>query len=123
MFCVNKTGNHKLKPLCVGRSQKPRCFHHVNMKAQPVVYTATKNASNWMTRTVFSDCFYNDFVPEVKKHQSQRELDDKALLLDHPAHPASENLVSHDRKKRPPLYAEEHNSVDTTTRSRDQSHV
>ena len=98
MFCVNETGNHKLKPLCIGRSQKPRCFHHVNMKAQPVVYTATKNA--WMTRTVFSDWFYNDFVPDVKKHQNQKGLDGRALLLldQCPAHPAAETLVSRDRK-------------------------
>jgi len=38
LFCVNKTDSHNMKPLCIGKSHEPRCFHHVNMKSLPFVY-------------------------------------------------------------------------------------
>ena len=53
LFTVNKTGNHKLKPLCIGKSRAPRCFHHVNMKALPFIHANSKNA--WMTSDIFED--------------------------------------------------------------------
>ncbi|CAM2105334.1 unnamed protein product [Caretta caretta] len=31
LFCVNATGKHKVKPLCIGKSRMPQCFHHVNV--------------------------------------------------------------------------------------------
>ena len=33
LFCVNKTGTHKMDPLCIGKYEKPQCFSHVNMKS------------------------------------------------------------------------------------------
>ena len=30
LFCVNKTGSHKVKPLCIGKFRNPRCYHHLN---------------------------------------------------------------------------------------------
>lgn len=30
-FCVNATGNHKLKPWIIGRYQKPACFRAARM--------------------------------------------------------------------------------------------
>nr|XP_006813725.1 PREDICTED: tigger transposable element-derived protein 5-like [Saccoglossus kowalevskii] len=47
MFTANKTGSHKLKPLVIGKSLRPRCFHHVNTDNLPIVYMASGNA--WMT--------------------------------------------------------------------------
>ncbi len=47
LLCCNQTGNHKLAPLIIGKSAKPRCFHHVNMKTLPAVHNNSKNA--WMT--------------------------------------------------------------------------
>ncbi|CAM4354979.1 unnamed protein product [Caretta caretta] len=35
LSCVNATGKHKLKPLCIGKSHMPWCFHHVNMNCLP----------------------------------------------------------------------------------------
>uniref|UniRef100_A0A8C3FL07 HTH CENPB-type domain-containing protein n=1 Tax=Chrysemys picta bellii TaxID=8478 RepID=A0A8C3FL07_CHRPI len=44
LFCVNKSGSHKVRPLMIRKARSPRCFHHVNMKALPFEYTNSKNA-------------------------------------------------------------------------------
>ena len=44
LFTVNKTGDHKLKPLCIGKFQNPRAFHHVNRKLLQCVYDYSKSA-------------------------------------------------------------------------------
>ena len=87
MFCVNKTGGHKLRPLCIGKFAKPRCFHHVNLSNLPLQYDYSKNA--WMTQLVFSRWFKETFVPEVCRHMRAKGLPKKALLLmdQCPAHP------------------------------------
>jgi hypothetical protein len=96
LFCVNKTGSHKLKPLCIGKSRQPRCFHHINQKALPFLYSSSKNA--WMTSDIFQDWFQNEFVPSVRKRLRSLKLPTKAvLLLDNcPAHPPAELLISRD---------------------------
>jgi hypothetical protein len=43
LLSVNKTDNHKLKPLCTDRSESPLSFKHVNMQSLPVMY---KNSSS-----------------------------------------------------------------------------
>lgn len=98
LFAVNKSGNHKLKPLCIGKSRSPRCFKHVNMKSLPVTYTHTKNA--WMTGEVFSRWFNEDFVSSVRSHLRSLNLEEKAILtLDHcPVHPSTDLLQSRDGK-------------------------
>ena len=100
LFCVNKTGNHKVKPLCIGKSKNPRCFHHVNRSTLPFSYDASKNA--WMTSSIFEHWFHKEFVPAVRKHLRQQRLEPKALLLldNCPAHPPSDNLVSRDGRIR-----------------------
>lgn len=35
--CTNATGTHKLKPVLIGKSAKPRCFKNVNMDALTVI--------------------------------------------------------------------------------------
>ena len=42
----NLTGTDKVKPLVIGKSVKPRCFHRVNIDTLPVDYRANKKA--WM---------------------------------------------------------------------------
>lgn len=64
LFTVNKTGSHKLKPLCIGKFGKPRCFHHVNMNMLPLKYSHSKNA--WMTGAIFADWFHHSFIPDVR---------------------------------------------------------
>ena len=96
LFCVNKTGTHKLKPLCIGKSAKPCCFHHVNMETMPLAYTASGNA--WMTAAIFTEWFNKSFVPSVRRHLRERRLEEKALLLldNCRAHPPADMLRSAD---------------------------
>ena len=93
--CTNATGTHKLKPVVIGKSAKPRCFKHVNMDALPAIYKSQRNA--WMNSEIFAEWFKKDFVPAVKSHQrSQNIRCPKALLLidNCSAHP--DELSSHD---------------------------
>lgn len=100
LFCTNKTGTHKVKPLCIGKFKNPRCFHHVNRSTLPLSYSHSKNA--WMTSTIFEEWFQKEFVPSVRKHLRQQRLEPKALLLldNCPAHPPADSLVSRDGKIR-----------------------
>ncbi|XP_064414835.1 jerky protein homolog-like [Latimeria chalumnae] len=96
LFTCNKTGNHKLTPLCIGKSRQPRCFHHTNMKSLPIKYKKSKKA--WMTGDIFKDWFFKSFVPSVRCHLRSKRLPEKAvLLLDNcPAHPPAESLKTSD---------------------------
>ena len=98
MLCANRTGTHKLKPLCIGHYAKPRCFHHVNTDNLPLSYANSKNA--WMTRDIFQTWFNKQFIPAVRQHMRSTGQDKKALLLmdQCPAHPPAESLVSSDGK-------------------------
>lgn len=51
LLCANSTGTHKLKPLVIGKSKRPRCFKNVN--DFPTDYMANKKA--WMNCDTFSD--------------------------------------------------------------------
>ena len=78
LFCVNKSGTHKLKPLVIGKSKKPRCFQ--NVKSLPVEYT--NNTKAWMTSVIFLD-FLRSFDLDLRKE------DRKAVMLvdNCPSHP------------------------------------
>ena len=78
--CTNRTGTHKLKPVLIGKSVKPRCFKNVNMDALPVIYKMQRNA--WMNLEIFAKWFWKEFVPAVKRHQRLQDIrSPKALLL------------------------------------------
>jgi len=100
LLACNWTGAHKLRPLVIGKSRSPRCFHHVNMEALPIVYSNSSNA--WMTASIFEDWFHNQFVPGARRHLRRQGLEERGiLLLDNcPAHPPADSLVSRDRKFR-----------------------
>lgn len=87
MPCCNATGTHKLPLLVIGKAQNPRAFKNCQL---PVTYRATSRG--WMTRTLFSEWFKTDFVPEVKKFLHTIEKPQKALLLidNAPSHPQEE---------------------------------
>ncbi|KAG6940498.1 tigger transposable element derived 2 [Chelydra serpentina] len=98
LFCVNVTGKHKLKPLCIGKSRMPRCFHHVNVNCLTFLYKNSKNS--WMTSEIFEQWFFTEFVPSVRKHLRAKRLEENAiLLLDNcPAYPPAERLRTRDGK-------------------------
>lgn len=60
LLCSNASGTKKIKPLLIGKSQKPRAFRN---KILPVDYTASKSA--WMTCDLFKTWFFEKFVPQV----------------------------------------------------------
>lgn len=60
MLCANSDGSHKLKTLVIGKSKNPRCFKGFK---NPLLYNHSKTA--WMTRHIFKEWFYHDFVKEV----------------------------------------------------------
>ena len=96
MGCNNATGTHRFPLMFVGKAANPRCFKHVNKKALPVVYYNQRNA--WVDCEIFTDWFYQHFVPDVKKHLQDQGLPVKALLLldNAPAHPEAGSLASDD---------------------------
>uniref|UniRef100_H3AJP3 HTH CENPB-type domain-containing protein n=1 Tax=Latimeria chalumnae TaxID=7897 RepID=H3AJP3_LATCH len=66
MVSANMDGSEKLKPLVIGKSQKPRCFK--NMKSLPVDYKA--NTQAWMTSDIFSEWVKKfDRKMECQKHK------------------------------------------------------
>ena len=78
--CTNATGTHKLKPVLIGKSVKPKCFKNVNMDALPVIYKSQRNA--WMNSEIFAEWFSKEFIPAVKRHQRLQNIrSPKALLL------------------------------------------
>ncbi|CAH1378744.1 unnamed protein product [Tenebrio molitor] len=93
LACTNATGEHKIKPLVIGKARNPRCFKNYTL---PVDYDYSKSA--WMTAAIFSNWFHNSFVPQVRRFLEQRKLPAKAILiLDNvPSHPPVEDLKTND---------------------------
>ncbi|KAH0815288.1 hypothetical protein GEV33_007503 [Tenebrio molitor] len=91
--CTNATGNHKVKPLVIGKAKTPRAFKNF---ACPVDYDHSKSA--WMTAAIFKNWFHMSFVPQVRRFLKSKGLPIKALLvLDNaPSHPPEEDLKSKD---------------------------
>ena len=92
LLATNWSGSCKLKPLVIGKSQNPRCFHHINMEKLPVIYRATKNA--WMTGALFQEWFQKQFIPAVRKHLRSLGKPPRAcLFVDNcKAHPEADVL-------------------------------
>uniref|UniRef100_UPI00358E07B1 jerky protein homolog-like n=1 Tax=Myxine glutinosa TaxID=7769 RepID=UPI00358E07B1 len=97
---TNASGEHKLRPLCIGKFQNPRCLKHVNRETPPISYCHTYNA--WMTSDIFKKWFHEEFVPSVRSFLRRRGLEQKAILLidNCPAHPAETQLRTRDGKIR-----------------------
>lgn len=71
-LCANATGTHKLKPLVIGRSKRPRCF---GSSYNPGIYVDYKNNTKaWMTGAVFAE-WLEAFNREMKLKKK------KALLI------------------------------------------
>jgi transposase-like protein len=98
LLCCNWEGDHKLKPLAIGKYANPRCFHHVNKEKLSVIYRNSKNS--WMTREIFTEWFHSYFVPSVRRHLRSINQEERAvLLLDNcSAHPPGSTLKSNDGK-------------------------
>jgi len=77
-LCASMTGE-KIKPIVIGKSQKPRCFNKIKPETLPVRYLANKRA--WMTGGI-----YNDFIKTLNR-QMQRQKRKILLFVDNaPCH-------------------------------------
>lgn len=93
LTCSNASGQHRLKLLVIGKSKSPRALK--GMVNLPVDYKSQKNA--WMSKMLFKDWFFKEFVPAVRKNKAELgKADSKCiLLLDNcTAHPEETELVS-----------------------------
>ena len=52
-LCANSDGSHKLNPLIIGTSKKPRCFNNVKLSNLQMTYR--NNSKAWMLATIFQD--------------------------------------------------------------------
>jgi hypothetical protein len=98
LACANAAGTHRLPLMLINKSQKPRCFKHMDMNNLPVHFYAQKKS--WMDSTLFSDWFHKHFVPSTRKFCRDKGIEEKVLLLvdNAPSHPLSAALRSEDGK-------------------------
>lgn len=87
LFCANAEGNHRIRPMVIGKSKKPRALKNVAENALPVFYKNQK--SSWMSSDLFTEWFKKEFVPSVESFLSSKQLPRKAVLLidNAPTHP------------------------------------
>lgn len=99
LLCANADGTHKLKSIIIGKSKLPKSVKK-DTSTLPVIYKSSKDV--WFTRELFSEWFFQNFVPEVRDFQLNvlrfHEEDVRALLLldNSPVHPSTESLTSED---------------------------
>ncbi|GBM30712.1 hypothetical protein AVEN_259576-1 [Araneus ventricosus] len=74
--CANASGSLRVKLTLLGESKKPRCFK----TTLPLHYMHQESA--WMNSSLFSERFYDCFVPEVKKNLKKLKLKKVILLMD-----------------------------------------
>ncbi|KAL4126732.1 hypothetical protein QTP88_010941 [Uroleucon formosanum] len=98
MTCSNATGSHKIKLTVIEKAKKPRSFKGTEMKYLPCDYYHHPKA--WMNQVIFSEWFFNVFVPSVQKFQNEKGIPKRAvLLLDNaPSHPSESTLKTPDGK-------------------------
>ncbi|XP_004373255.1 tigger transposable element-derived protein 7 [Trichechus manatus latirostris] len=99
LLCANADGTHKLKSVIIGKSKLPKSVKE-DTSVLPVIYKPSKDV--WFTRELFSEWFFQNFVPEVRHFQLNvlrfHEEEVRALLLldNSPAHLSAEALTSED---------------------------
>lgn len=99
LACSNASGSHKLQPLVIGKSVKPRAFKKLRMMSElPVPYKGQKKG--WMNSTIFCEWFHEEFVLAVSMFLESQGLPRKAILvLDNaPSHPDASKLQDGDIK-------------------------
>lgn len=77
MPCSNADGSFKLPLMLIGKSKRPRALK--NIHELPVYYASSKNA--WMTRQLFKNWFFKEFVPKVTAFLEGAKLPVKAVLV------------------------------------------
>ena len=79
LLTANKTGKHKLKPLCIEKYRNPRAFHHINRKILSCMYDHSKNAC--MASVVFENWFHSECVPSAQRYLVEKDIEPKAFCI------------------------------------------
>lgn len=89
LLCANASGDCKIKPMMIYRSQNPRALKGKNKEQLPIFWRA--NSKAWVTSALFQDWFQSCFINEVKTYLASQNLAFKVLLLidNAPGHPSS----------------------------------
>ncbi|XP_029648908.1 tigger transposable element-derived protein 1-like [Octopus sinensis] len=87
LFGGNASGDLKLKPMLVYRTENPRALKGILKSTLPVLWKSNEKA--WVTATLFEEWFSYHFVPEVKKYCDKNQLPFHAMLIinNAPSHP------------------------------------
>jgi DDE superfamily endonuclease len=91
LLCSNSTGSHKLRPLVIGTSKKPRCFNGINISQLPVIYKNNKKA--WMRSDIWEQ--WLRYINDSFRIQGRKVL----LLVDNAAShmiPGTNNIQDDD---------------------------
>lgn len=84
LLSSNWSGTDKLKPLVIGKSQKPRCFRNVkDFNKLPVTWRANKKA--WMNTFLF-----DEWLTELNKDMKRKGRKILMFLDNAPSHPKKE---------------------------------
>ena len=78
LLTCNWAGTHKPRPLVIGKSRSPRCFHHINLDALPIYYSHSKAA--WMTASILEMWFHQQFVPDARGHLRRQGVEERGIL-------------------------------------------
>lgn len=79
LLCANASGDFKVKPMLIYRSQNPRPLKDKNKNELPVFWKSNKKA--WVTSELFLEWFNDCFIHEVAKYLSYKNLGFKVLLI------------------------------------------
>lgn len=92
LACSNASATLKMDLVLVGKSKNPRAFKNISKSALPVKYYSQR--SSWMSREIFKEWFFKEFVPSTEKFLRDNDRPRKAILLldNAPAHPDAEEL-------------------------------
>lgn len=77
--CCNADGSFKFQLLLVEKSVNPRCLKHLEEKKLPMHYRHQPNT--WVEKEIFSEWFFEEFVPRVEDFFKAKNLPPSAVLF------------------------------------------
>ena len=83
-LCASMTGE-KLRPLVIGKSEKPRCFKKINVESLPVDYKFNRKA--WMNSHLFEI-----WLKKVNRIMVKKQRNILMFIDNAPSHPSTLNL-------------------------------
>ena len=79
LLACSQTGE-KLKPLVIGKSNKPRCFKNIDVRKLPILWRS--NSKAWMTSAIFTE-----WLKDINKEMARQKRKILLLIDNAPTHP------------------------------------